>query len=168
MPLDNQQELFFWVDEDDKVLGKITRYEAHHDRQKIHRAIDIVITNSQDQLLLQKRSQEKDTNPGQWASGAGGHVTYLDSYEETSLKELHEELGIEIPLSYYGKFLMRLRAEQEYCAIYLGKYESLPTTFDRDEIDEVKWVSKPQLKEMFKQATLTPMTIQIFQILGYL
>jgi isopentenyldiphosphate isomerase len=43
MPLDNASEQFYWVDEQDHVLGSMTRQEAHSGTKKIHRAVVVFI-----------------------------------------------------------------------------------------------------------------------------
>ena len=168
MPLDNQKELFFWVDENDNVLGQVERYEANRNPDKIHRAVQIVLTNSKNEILLQKRSQQKDIEPGKWTCTASGHVTYPNTYEETAQRELQEELGIEAPLTYVTKSLMVGKSEREIDAIFTGIFEKTPKDFDRDEVDEVKWVTKTELQEMAESHLLTRMSLATFKILKYL
>jgi len=54
MPHDDQDELFTLVDSNDKVLGSISRRQAHHDPTLIHRAVDVLVFNDQNEILLQK------------------------------------------------------------------------------------------------------------------
>ena len=105
MPYDDQTELFYLVDKNDKVLGFTARKQAHKDRSKIHRSVDVVATNSSKQILLQKRSKHKDTFPGFWTISASGHVTYGQTYEQAAKREIEEELGIHPPLRYVAKEL---------------------------------------------------------------
>lgn len=156
MPLDDQKELFYHVDKHDQVLGSITRGQAHADRTLIHRAVDIIITNNHGQILLQKRSQNKDTCPGFWNVSAGGHVTFGQTYQEAAQRELQEELGINTPLTLATKLLVNLPNETEYLSIFTGKYESTPTGFDLDEIDAVKWVKKSRLNDFIQANDLSP------------
>lgn len=46
------------------------------------------------QLLLQKRSAEKDSFPGRFDTSSAGHIQAGDEPEESAIRELHEELGI--------------------------------------------------------------------------
>ena len=50
----------------------------------------VLITNDKDQLLLQKRS---DT--GEWCIPGGG-MEPVETFEETAIRELREEVGIEV------------------------------------------------------------------------
>ena len=127
MPLDNPAEKFYWVDEQDNVLGVITRYEAHHDRSKIHRSVQIVLTNARGEVLSQQRSLKKDKDPGRWSISAGGHVNYPGEYVETAYRELKEELGIETSLTLITKIHYNGKTEQEIATIFTGHCEQLPT-----------------------------------------
>jgi 8-oxo-dGTP pyrophosphatase MutT (NUDIX family) len=54
--------------------------------------VHIWLYDSQGNLVLQKRSESKDTFPGRWDVSVGGHVTSGDTVMETALKEVEEEL----------------------------------------------------------------------------
>ncbi len=45
-------------------------------------------------LLLQRRSEHKDTHPGMWDVSCAGHITGADGSVETAVRELEEELGV--------------------------------------------------------------------------
>ena len=80
------------VDENDNVIGRDTR-KAVHANYMIHRGIHIFVVNSKDQILIQKRSTNKDYYPGYYDISVGGQVSSGESYEETAKRELFEELG---------------------------------------------------------------------------
>lgn len=65
-------EIFPIVNEKDLVVGKISRKEAHNDPNIIHRAAGVFVFNSKGKLLIQKRSETKDTFPGCWDISVGG------------------------------------------------------------------------------------------------
>src|SRR3989344_5738458 len=105
---DDLDELFYWVDENDRELGKITRREAHSGSFKIQRAIWVMVFNGQGKLFLQKRSLTKDLKPGVWSLSACGHVTYGQTYDEAAIREFEEELGVNAPkLDFVNKFLFK-------------------------------------------------------------
>ena len=92
--MDNLSELFDVVDENDQVIGQATRKEVHA-QSLLHRSVHILVFNSQGELYLQKRSIEKDENPGYWDTSAAGHVNAGEDYLECAHRELKEELDIE-------------------------------------------------------------------------
>ena len=82
------------VTEDNVVINKALRSECHGNPHLIHRAAHILVFNSSGQILLQKRSLNKDIQPGKWDTSVGGHVDSGETYEEAAHKELYEELDI--------------------------------------------------------------------------
>src|SRR5690349_6739690 len=103
MPIDNQDELFFWVDDDDTILGSVSRKEAHSGTRKRHRSVGVIILNNLHQMLLQKRSSQKDMYPGEWQIAVAGHVPYGDSYDEAAHTESEQEVGQSVETTWLGK-----------------------------------------------------------------
>lgn len=167
MPYDDQSELFYLVDQQDQVLGSVLRGEAHRDREKIHRAVDILVLH-EGKLLLQKRSQHKDTNPGYWSLSASGHVTFGQSYDEAAARELQEELGISLPITFLGKQLFDTGTEKEYISFYQATYDGSLIDFDQTEVSEVLWVSLQDLPKFVVENQVTPSAKMALTFLGYL
>src|SRR3989304_300991 len=121
---DPQNERFDRVDKLDKVIGTLTRSQAHTDPTLIHRAIGILLFNSKGQLFLQKRSMTKDTYPGHWTVSVSGHVRKGQTYQEAARAELWEELGIAGPitLTKLEKTIRMYPNETEYQALYRAEY----------------------------------------------
>ena len=158
MPLDDQSELFYLVDDNDNVLGSVTRKEAHL-AKKNHRSICILVKNSKNQLIFQKRSAKKDRHPLKWTLSVSGHVTYLATYLEAAKRELAEELGISLELTFIKKVF--LKNSKEFCHVYSALTDQTPTNFDKDEISEIKWVDIKKIEAFIKNNELTPAAKQI-------
>jgi len=88
-------EMLDIVNESDEVIGQAPRSEVHA-KQRMHRAVHILLFNCAGEIFLQLRSMTKDTNPGCWDSSAAGHVDAGEDYEACAVRELQEELGIAI------------------------------------------------------------------------
>ena len=88
-------EMFDVVDERDQVLRQASRHEVHKNDWR-HRAVHIFVFNGAGELFLQKRSRWKDKHPSRWDSSAAGHLNAGDDYRETALREIREELGVEV------------------------------------------------------------------------
>jgi len=114
-------ELLDIVDVHDRVTGVASRGEIHA-RGLMHRSVHVLVFNSENSVLLQKRSMQKDQFAGMWDSSCAGHVESGQSYEETAPRELQEELGFS-PVE-------PLKAE--------------------DEIDELRWFTRVQIDEWIK------------------
>lgn len=169
MPLDNPQELFYLINENDEVIGSVTRQEAHSDKSKLHRAVAIVIMNDQHQILLQKRSAKKDKYPGYWTVSASGHVEYGTSYEEAAARELKEEIGLVVPLQFELKMMVKMPTETEIESVYTGFAPNAATFLvDPTEVDMVKWVKLKDLSSFAKHHKFTLPALQAFKALGLL
>ncbi len=90
-------ELVDIVDEQDNIIGKTTRQEAHK-KGLLHRTVHILILNSDGNIFIHKRSPKLTINPGLWTSSAAGHVASGQTYLEAAKRELGEELGVESEL----------------------------------------------------------------------
>lgn len=129
---DPQNERFDIVDENDTVIGQALRHNVHRNKSLVHRSITVLVFINE-KLLLQKRSQTKDTYPGFWTSSCSGHVLSGDSYEETAKRELTEELGIRprYALTFLGKDIIRYPRETEMMTTY--RYETSDPVISSEE-----------------------------------
>jgi isopentenyldiphosphate isomerase len=90
------EEIFDVVNERDEVVGQLPRREVH--RQKLrHRAVHVLVFNGRGELFLQQRSLTKDNFPGVWDSSSSGHVDSGEDYDPCTLREVREELGVQLP-----------------------------------------------------------------------
>lgn len=166
---DDQKELFIVVDTDDNVLEYKTRYECHHSPTLIHRAVNVLIFDDHGRVLLQKRSQTKDTSPGLWSTSVGGHVTKGDNYEQAAARELKEELGIEIPLQFHSKFIFPWPMGPEMEELFTAKSNG-PFAFNKEEIEEVAFFTKEELprKLLTKEIVLTDLAFESLKRVGFI
>ncbi len=160
---DPQDEVFPIVNEQDRVIGKITRKEAHKSPHIIHRAIAVLIFDNKKNLLVQRRSVTKDTSPGCWSHGVGGHVAYGEEYLAVAVREIQEELGIEVnsnKLQFLDKIICTSSWEKEMTSVYklLLKTTSLLHP-NQEEVSEIRFVDISMLKEMMKTQEWTPSSI---------
>ena len=137
-------EYLCWVDEEDNLIGRATREECHK-KGLIHRSVYVFVLDSEDKLLLQKRSMSKDLYPGYYTGSATGHVDYGESYEEAAHRELKEELGIDGKLHYLGKFRTSTKEENEISALYVTSFDGKPI-FNREEITECLFEGVDEVK----------------------
>lgn len=170
MPLDNSQELFYQVDENDIEIGSVTRKEAHSNPSIIHRSVALLLINEKNEMLFQKRSMQKDMNPGNWSYGVGGHVNYGSSYDETVKRELKEELGlIEPNIKFLKKILVFTGIETEMKSVFELRLSTTPQiNIDRTEVDEVQWVKLDQIPQFINTHPVANWTIEALKQTGFL
>ena len=139
------QELLDVVDENDQVIGVKTRGEIHA-CQLMHRAVHILVFNSRGELFLQKRSMNKDENPGLWDSSAAGHVDSGENYLACARREIEEELGIVAsdPMEVLFKLPPSPSTGFEHSMIYRYYFDG-PMILQAEEIDAGVWTGVDEL-----------------------
>ena len=94
-------EWFPLVNEEGETIGKATRKECHSGSKLLHPVIHLHIFNKDGDLYLQKRSMNKDIQPGKWDTAVGGHIDYGESVEEAQtlyIRVFHREgIGKQLP-----------------------------------------------------------------------
>lgn len=141
----NQNELFDVVNEQDEVIRQATRGEVHKQRW-LHRAVHVFVFDRAGRVFLQKRSMAKDTNPGCWSPSASGHVDAGDGYDETAVRELHEEIGIKLdkPPARWLRLNACRETGREFVWVYRVEHEG-PFKLNAAEISEGAWVDPVEL-----------------------
>lgn len=90
-------ELFDLLDEQGNPTGMVKERSMVHLEGDLHRTAHVWIVRRKQQrwqVLLQKRSKNKDAFPGCYDISSAGHVPAGQEYKESALRELSEELGI--------------------------------------------------------------------------
>ena len=132
-------EIFDVVNERDEVVGRRPREEVHR-LGLMHRAVHVLVFNSRGHVFLQKRSMKKDRQPGLWDSSASGHVESGEDYDACAVRELREEIGLQ--LNAVSQHLFKLAAcpetDQEHVWVYRCAAEG-PFNLNGDEIEGGGW-----------------------------
>ncbi len=110
-------EIFDIVDEEDRVIGQAAR-SVVHTKNLLHRAVSIFVLKPDGRLLLQLRSDSKDQYPGCYTSSASGHVDSGEDYDTAAVRELREELSLDLPIDYLTKFPAGPETAFEFSALY--------------------------------------------------
>ena len=154
-------EFFDILDENGNKTGKIKERSLVHEDGDIHRTVHIWIRRKTDKgydLLLQKRSKQKDSFPGCYDISSAGHISAGDEPLESALRELEEELGIKAKPEQLkkvgihegimnGNFYGREFKNHEISTVYV--YEEAVDTqklkLQEEEVEEVMWIDQKEL-----------------------
>src|SRR5437867_1826810 len=133
------EEIFDVVDERDEVVGRNTRNEVHRLGLQ-HRAVHVLVFNSRGEIFLQKRSMQKDRQPGLWDSSASGHLNCGEDYDACAVRELGEELGLHLkePPQRLFKIAASTETDQEHVWVYRCEAGG-PFQLNTDEIEQGAW-----------------------------
>jgi isopentenyl-diphosphate delta-isomerase type 1 len=145
------EEIFDVVNERDEVIGKKPRKEVHR-LGLMHRAIHVLVFNKGGQVFLQKRSMIKDRQPGLWDSSASGHVDSGEDYDSCVMRELREEIGLQLSEVPQRLFKMPASAEtdQEHVWVYRCEAEG-PFQLHPEEIECGDWFEPEQVTRWMRE-----------------
>lgn len=154
-------EIFDIVDEKGIPTGETVERTEAHEKGIRHRTAHIWIMREQDgkaQLLLQKRSAEKDSFPGRFDTSSAGHIQAGDEPEESAIRELHEELGIQaakedlqfagcFDIQYEKEFHGKMFRDNEVAFVYMytGPVDAEKLTLQKEEVESVEWFDMEEL-----------------------
>lgn len=152
-----KMELFDVLNPDGTRSGVVSERGVVHREGSIHPVSHVWVIRMREDggydLLLQKRSREKDSFPGCYDISSAGHVEAGDDYLDTAVRELKEELGItasEEQLRYAGTCRTTYRGEFygspflncEYSNVYLylEPVDMEALSLQESEVEEVRWM----------------------------
>lgn len=149
------------VDNKGNTTGvKKLKSEAHKDGSW-HQTAHIWIFNSKKEVLLQKRAKDKMDFPGLWDISAAGHLSAGETPESGAVRELFEEIGINMDPSKLKKIEVRKIIQHipelnfhnnEFAHIYLLEFNGNPKELkiQEEEIESVKFLSLKKFKSEVK------------------
>jgi isopentenyl-diphosphate delta-isomerase len=155
------QEQIWQVDEKDKPIGPIGREDSRRTGAR-YRIVRISIEDGAGNILLQKRAADKKTYPGCWDTSAGGNVDYPEGYEEAAIREVGEEIGLAAPVleevAYFYAEAVDSKGNKmnRFTKVYRAS-AAKDTRFvlQKEEVSEVRWVSRDELLEIGKGGEIT-------------
>ena len=83
-------------DYNNNPTGEIKEKTQAHEDGNFHRTAHVWIMNDKKELLLQKRSATKKSHPNFWDISGAGHIRAGETVIEGAIRELKEELGVEV------------------------------------------------------------------------
>ncbi|MCJ1358655.1 MAG: isopentenyl-diphosphate delta-isomerase idi1 [Icmadophila ericetorum] len=174
------EEVCIVTDKDDKPIGSASKKVCHLmkniDRGLLHRAFSVFLFDSKNRLLLQQRASEKITFPDMWTNTCCSHPlgvpgetgsdlqTAVQGVKRAAQRKLDHELGIkakQVPLQDF-KYLTRIHYkapsdgkwgehEIDYILFIKANVDLEPSP---NEVQDTRYVSAEEMKEMFKDNTL--------------
>ncbi|HCR70982.1 MAG TPA: hypothetical protein DIW23_06030, partial [Anaerolineae bacterium] len=146
------EEILDVVDEQDNLIGKETRKKVH-EVGLWHRGVHVFLFDEDGNLLIQKRSADRASNPLRLDCSVSEHVQSGESYQQAAIRGLKEEMGVEnIQIKKLAKFRMNYGInDNEISELYEGVVEPSDVKFDSEEIESVSYVSMDELRKMLKE-----------------
>ena len=164
-------ELFDIRTSDGAVTGVVRERSIAHMDGSLHGTAHIWVLrlkgDGKFDVLLQKRSMEKDGFPGFYDTSSAGHIPAGEDYLESAVRELGEELGIrakEEELHFMDmyeaaedtEFHGRRFCNRELAAVYLY-WEPVTIsqmTLQKEEVESVIWIDYEECLKRMEEGTL--------------
>ncbi|MCR4943320.1 MAG: NUDIX domain-containing protein [Clostridium sp.] len=165
-------EMLDIVDENGNPTGKVKRRDEVHRDGDPHRTSHVWIVRDNEKggldVLLQKRSDNKDSHPGCLDISSAGHIKAGDDFLESALRELKEELGIEaspeelkeIGISrtkseniFHGEIFKNNQISKVY-KLKLNNLDIDKLKLQEEEVQGVLWMDLEECKEAVENNTI--------------
>lgn len=157
------------VDEYGNPTGETVEREMAHARGIRHRTAHVWILRDRGdgtEVLMQKRSRNKDSHPGCYDISSAGHIPAGVDYLPSAIRELKEELGIDAAEEeihycgqraiiwkeeFYGKEFLDNQVSNIYCM--WKDVRPCELHLQEAEVEEVRWISLKECKEAVRNHT---------------
>ena len=149
--------------ESGEPTGLTVERSLAHREGILHRTAHVWIVRHREgvwQVLLQKRSLEKDSFPGLYDTSSAGHIPAGSEPLESALRELREELGIDAApdaltqigsfrISYEEDFHGKPFRDNEFTFVYLYRepVDETALVLQEGEVDEVSWFDLAEVRD---------------------
>ena len=171
-------ELIDIYDENNKPLNKKIDREIAHKEGMWHRESVVIVLNENNKILLQKRSYKRHNYPGKWGLMAG-HVKSGDTPKATAVKELKEEIGLEVlqkDLRFLELYIRNEKSNKAFIYIYVVRTNKKANEYiiQKEELTQVKYYSINSLIRRIKRKDKKlvfgndPLHIEMFTLLDNL
>lgn len=133
--------------------GKILTQTEAYDMNNIHEGyympvVGVVIINSKNEILFQKRSKCKKNNPGKWGI-CGGKVNFGETPIEAGVRETFEEIGISLNKEDL-KFVSINPHNKGFFTVYYVKQDVDINNckLQKEEVEELKYFKIEELRNL--------------------
>ncbi len=160
-------EILDLCDEKGMPTGETADRSVVHEKGLRHRTAHVWIirsVNGRVQVLLQKRSMDKESYPGQYDTSSAGHIPAGQQPAESAVREMQEELGIRADVSdleYAGQFRMEYEKvfhdrpfhDNEVANVYVYRrpVNREDLVLQKEEVDDADWFDYEETVQKIKE-----------------
>lgn len=142
------------VNENDDEVGYYDKMIAHQEGI-LHRAVSVLIFNSNREWLLQRRAEEKYHSGLLWSNTACSHPMRGEETIVSAQRRLREEMGLDLPLEPIFSFQYKAEfdnglIENELDHVFIGYTDEVPMP-NPEEVSEYRWISTENLEAEIAQ-----------------
>jgi isopentenyldiphosphate isomerase len=123
----DDEELLDIVDGNDLVVGSLSRGFVYSQNLRNFRTVNLFALNENSLIITPRRSLSKKMFPGSLDFSVGGHVCSGETYDTAIIRELKEELGVELPIgkvTSLGKLTPLEHGVSSFMMVYMCRLSS--------------------------------------------
>jgi len=122
-----------------------------------HLVVHVCIFNSKNELLIQQRQPFKSGWPNMWDLSVGGSAIVGETSSQAAVRELKEELGLNLDLSNeMPKFTINFQEGFDDYYLIKADVDVLNMILQQEEVQTVKWADKEEVLKMQHEGTFIP------------
>ncbi len=144
------------LNENGKRTGIVRNRKLIYKNGDWHKTVHVWLMNDKNELLMQKRAKDKETFPNLWAISIAGHVMSGETSKEAALREIKEEIDINI-FENDLIYMFSVRRNQPYKDgmlhvlddVYLlrNNLDIQTTNIQEEELSDIKFINYKELKQ---------------------
>lgn len=143
-------EIWDLFDENGNKTGEIMQAGMPVPKGLYHMGADVWIVNSENKILIQKRSPSKRLAPNVWAM-TGGSVIKGETSLQTIQRETLEELGIKLNCKDF-RLMITYKTGNVWVDEYITRQDVdlKDIVMQKEEVSEVKWATYEEVEQIFE------------------
>lgn len=149
----------YWdiYDENRNKTGRTHRRGDKLEMDDYHLVVHVCIFNSNNELLIQRRHPDKIGWPGMWDISAAGSALQGEDSRMAAIREVKEELGIEINLDGLRPHFT-INFEQGFDDYWFIEQDIdlKAITLQPEEVIDAKWIKEDELIDLLENGQFIP------------
>ncbi|MEW1958263.1 NUDIX domain-containing protein [Kineococcus sp. NPDC059986] len=135
-----------------RVTGTASRAEVRA-RNLPHAATGVLLRHPDGRVLVHRRTDTKDVNPGAHDCFAGGVVDAGETPRYAAHRELREELGLDLDLTPVLTRWYRDATVHYLAFVFEARWDGTPLTLQPSEVDTAWWEEPDTLRRRLDDTT---------------
>ncbi len=143
-----------------------TMLRGAYEEGLFHLVVHVCIFDSNGRMLIQQRQKDKDGWPNLWDITLGGSAIEKETAQMAAMRELKEELGLEIDLTEIRPHIT-INFNHGFDDIFLLEkdVDIHKLILQKEEVQNVRWASRDEIQKMIKEGSFIsyyPSLIDLF------
>lgn len=120
--------------------------------------VHVILFNRKQQMLIQRRNDNRPSWPGLWDVSCGGSVLRDETSRRAALRELKEELGIKVDLKATPQLSIAWDRgfDDVYCARLPEDFKLEQLKLQADEVAEARFAGRQEILELIRKGEFLP------------